>query len=121
MYDDAEFVSDIDEFANLPNAQESMIKGNLFESPALENFRTIDMKLNKRGPGEDEAYAMDLFLMKNIRRGNTVIEQITREKELNEEGKEIEKINVIKRFMGRKGLTKFFDLYIDFVDPKTRY
>jgi hypothetical protein len=23
--------------------------------------------------------------------------------------------------MGRKGLTKFFDLSIEFIDPKTRY
>ena len=74
MFEQAEYISDVNEFTNLPKIREAVIKANLYDSPALSEFRMMDFKLNHRGPSEDEAYALDAFLMKNIRRGNTVIE-----------------------------------------------
>ena len=66
-----------------------------------------DLSLDIRGPKEDEAFAVDPVLAKNIRRGNTLIEV------MGNQGTEI--------VFGRKGLPKFFDLSVEFVDPDTRY
>lgn len=53
---------------------------------------------------EDQAYSLSPFFVKNVRRGNTVLE-LKRE----------------KRFlMGRKGLNKFFDMSIEYIEPATR-
>ena len=57
---------------------------------------------------EDETYALDPILFKNIRRGNTLVAQQT------PGGKN-------KIIMGRKGLNKFFDLHFEFISPENRY
>jgi len=67
-----------------------------------------DLKLNVRGYAEDQTYSIEPFLVKNIRRGNTLIE-------ISEGGM------IKKEVIGRKGLIKFFDLKYEFVDPRTRY
>ncbi|CDW91204.1 UNKNOWN [Stylonychia lemnae] len=121
MLDQAEYLDNVDDLAQLPDDQPENVKDKKYISLAIPELRMVDFKLNKRGPSEDETYALDVFLVKNIRRGNTVIEQIERNVTVNVDGKEIEDIKVLKRCMGRKGLTKFFDLQIDFLDPKTRY
>lgn len=49
-------------------------------------------------------YALFPLLIKNIRRGNTIL-----------------KINDSKYSFGRKGLEKFFDLRYEFINPEQRY
>lgn len=72
------------------------------ECPWDRNIEIRDIQLDVRGPHEDQTYALDPFIIKNIRRGNTVIQ-------INE--------NIV---MGRKGLNKFFDMKIEFIEAATR-
>jgi hypothetical protein len=57
---------------------------------------------------EDQFYGLDPFLVKNVRRGNTILEVKTGE------GGEI------KYLMGRKGLPKFFDMRVEYIDKASR-
>ena len=66
----------------------------------------IDLKLNVQGPVEDNVYALFPLLIKNIRRGNTVLK--------------IDNGGLTYAF-GRKGLEKFFDLRYEFISPEQRY
>ena len=50
----------------------AIVKGVNNES-ALADVSMIDLKLNVQGPIEDEVYALFPLLIKNIRRGNTVL------------------------------------------------
>lgn len=68
-------------------------------------LKTYDLTLSVHGPLEDDAYSLSPFLVKNIRRGNTIIE-VTEEPP--------------KYYMGRKGLPKFFDMRDEYIDPETR-
>ena len=67
----------------------------------------FDVTLDAHGPLEDAAYSLSPFLVKNVRRGNTIIEI------KQESGHH-------KYVMGRKGLPKFFDMKDEFIDPSTR-
>ena len=40
---------------------------------ALDRVNLVDLKLNVQGPIEDDVYALFPILIKNIRRGNTVL------------------------------------------------
>ena len=40
---------------------------------ALDKVNLVDLKLNVQGPLEDDVYALFPILIKNIRRGNTVL------------------------------------------------
>ena len=71
-------------------------------------IQLIDFQLEARGPQEDYIYSLSPFHVKNIRRGNTVIEV----KEQDD--------GALKYFMGRKGLPKFFDMRAEYIDPATR-
>jgi len=74
------------------------------ECPYDTEIQVRDIQLNAHGPMEDQAYSLSPFFVKNVRRGNTVLE-LKRE----------------KRFvMGRKGLNKFFDMSIEYIEPATR-
>jgi len=64
----------------------------------------VDLKLNVQGPAEDELYALFPMLVKNVRRGNTLLELPN---------------NTLS--FGRKGLQKFFDLRYEFISPQQRY
>jgi hypothetical protein len=66
----------------------------------------IDLKLNVFGPVEDEVYATHPVLVKNIRRGNTILRLNTPEG--------------TKFSFGRKGLEKFFDMRWEFISPEDR-
>ena len=72
---------------------------------ALKDVNLIDLKLNVHGPIEDNVYALFPLLIKNIRRGNTV---------LRIEGGEEED----KYVLCRKGLEKFFDLRYEYISPE---
>ena len=65
------------------------------------------MKLDVFGPKEDMYYSAFPSLVKNIRRGNTLI------KIFNEDGTK-------KNYIGRKGLMKFFDMRLSFVSKQER-
>lgn len=73
-------------------------------SSAMRDITLIDLKLNVQGPAEDEVYAMYPLLIKNIRRGNTVLR--------------IETPTGQDFVLGRKGLEKFFDLRYEFISPE---
>ena len=82
----------------------AIVKGVNNES-ALADISMIDLKLNVVGPIEDEVYAMFPLLIKNIRRGNTVlrIDHADRQSDY---------------VLARKGLEKFFDLRYEFISPE---
>ena len=90
------------------------VKGKINDCPFDKSIIIKDLGLKARGPIEDELYAINTFLVKNIRRGNTIIEIVERkmiEEQISDKGEEKkETVEVLNRFMGRKGLTKFFDL-----------
>lgn len=64
----------------------------------------IDLKINSFGPIEDTVYAAFPSLIKNVRRGNTILKS-------HEGGYSF----------GRKGLEKFFDLRYEHISPEQRY
>ena len=74
-----------------------------------DKVKTFDITLSVHGHLEDDAYSLSPFLVKNIRRGNTIIE-VTQEPG-----------QPPKYFMGRKGLPKFFDMRVEYIDAETRY
>jgi hypothetical protein len=101
LYDEVEHISDIKRIAHLDKEIPlAKIKGN--DCPADSSLFFKELVINARGQMEDETFAIDPKLSKNIRRGNTIIE-------IMKNGK------VIKTIYGRKGLTKFFDLRIEYV------
>ena len=75
---------------------------------ALRDIHLVDLKLNVVGPVEDEVYAMFPILIKNIRRGNTVLR--------------IDNADGASNYiLARKGLEKFFDLRYEFISPEQRF
>ena len=70
-----------------------------------ETIKLIDLVLDARGPMEDQLYTLDPLLVKNVRRGNTILEV---------QGEPT------KYLIGRKGLPKFFDMRVEYIDPVTR-
>lgn len=73
---------------------------------ALPDVHMIDLKLNVMGgPVEDETYAVFPLLIKNIRRGNTVLRLDRAEGDA-------------EYVLARKGLEKFFDLRYEFISPE---
>lgn len=75
-----------------------VVKANENKSPAYPEVSIIDLKINVFGPFEDSVYAAFPVLIKNIRRGNTVLKY-----------KNISSGDMSYSF-GRKGLEKFFDM-----------
>lgn len=98
---------------NLPNlphlkVNEAPIVKSVVNPSALKDIHMIDLKLNVMGPGEDEVYAMFPLLIKNIRRGNTILR--------------VDKADGPADYiMARKGLEKFFDLRYEFISPEQRF
>jgi hypothetical protein len=73
----------------------------------MPHVTLVDLKLNVFGPIEDDLYGAIPQLVKNIRRGNTI---------LRIDGKEGTKFS-----FGRKGLEKFFDVRYEMISPEHRY
>ncbi|KAL4471393.1 hypothetical protein ABPG74_008286 [Tetrahymena malaccensis] len=63
-----------------------------------------DISIKTKGDDEDKIFAESHFLHKNVRRGNTVLEVLNKEKQVEE------------RYIVRKGLKKFFDVYLEYLD-----
>ena len=107
LLDKADFVPTAYELGHMVETQGAakgeLVKGNVSESPLVEGLTLKNLKLDVFGPNEDKAYALDPFLMKNIRRGNTLLEFADK-----------------RSYIGRKGLPKFFDMSVEFIDPVTR-
>jgi hypothetical protein len=72
-----------------------------------KSIELIDVKLDVYGPNEDMFYSTFPNLVKNIRRGNTIIKRYNEDK-------------THKFVMGRRGLMKFFDLRLPFVSKEER-
>lgn len=108
LYEECEYVNDVSRLAKLVNEYPKLIKEKVTNCAIDYSLNFKDLSLMPRGVKEDEAFAIEPFFLKNIRRGNTLIE-------ISKEGK------IEKEVIGRKGLIKFFDLQIKYVNPDTRY
>lgn len=84
-----------------------IVKSVVTKSPALPHIEMIDLKLNVFGPVEDQVYSAFPVLIKNIRRGNTVLR--------------FSGPKGTQYSFGRKGLEKFFDMRYEFISPEQRY
>jgi len=73
--DEAEFVGgSAKALASIGEKKPKLIKDRTRECPYDNNIAIKDFQLDARGPIEDQAYSLDPFLVKNIRRGNSVLE-----------------------------------------------
>ena len=73
--------------------------------PIYDDIACIDLSLQARAIEEDMTYKVQPLIMKNLRRGNTLLKSST-------DGSVV---------FGRKGLYKFFDLKYHFVSKEKRY
>mmetsp|Transcript_25955 Transcript_25955/g.39768 ORF Transcript_25955/g.39768 Transcript_25955/m.39768 type:complete len:133 (+) Transcript_25955:249-647(+) len=80
----------------------SLIHSVSVDCPVDPDIQVADLKLDVYGPKEDLYYSTFPSLIKNVRRGNTV---------LRKGGKTV---------VGRKGLMKFFDLRLAYVSKEER-
>ena len=85
-----------------------MVKAYTSESGFDKNISVTDLKLDVFGPKEDMFYSTFPVLVKNIRRGNTIITKT--DPDTNEKS----------HYIGRKGLMKFFDMRLNFVSKNDR-
>lgn len=73
----------------------------------MPHVLTYDISLKTKGHDEDVTYAFNPILEKNIRRGNTIIEVFDKHN-----------YEVLRgTYMVRRGLMKFFDLKLDYLNP----
>ena len=109
-------VSYMDEAPSLKNPEE-ILKIEFEGHPLTKEVRTecvydsnielIDVKLDVYGPNEDMFYSTFPNLVKNVRRGNTIIKRYNEDK-------------THQFVMGRRGLMKFFDLRLPFISKEER-
>ncbi len=115
--DEAEFIGDVNDLSTLSESYSEYVKAKIMPSGiVLENglsFQIKELGLNTKGPQEDELYALNSFLVKNIRRGNTIIEVLEPKSQDSEQ-------SIVQRYIGRKGLNKFFDISMDFIQQGKR-
>lgn len=97
LFEEAEYINDISRLARIDLDHPKLIKGVSSLCPIDCTLKFKDVSLAGRGYSEDETFAINPLFLKNIRRGNTLIEILR-------DGL------VIKDVVGRKGLNKFFDL-----------
>lgn len=83
-----------------------LVKSVRSDCPHNKRVEIIDLKLDTYGPNEDLFYSTFPSLVKNIRRGNTLLKVHDDDK--------------AKYYIGRKGLMKFFDLRLGFVSKLER-
>lgn len=104
LLDEVDYIDDVTQLSNLASVKKNIVKEKITDCPMDNTIKLKDLSLMPKGMDEDMAFSLDPELLKNIRRGNTII-MIGEEQQL----------------IGRKGLNKFFDLYIEYVQPETRY
>ncbi|CDW83198.1 UNKNOWN [Stylonychia lemnae] len=92
---------------NIDQVKQEIIKVKSNKCPINPGIDILELKIKGRGPAEDDIYAYDQTLIKNVRRGNTLLK-------FNLDGNS----NIV---FARKGLVKFFDLDLTFVHPSTRF
>lgn len=68
------------------------------------NLVIKDISLATKGDEEDKIFGENPFLHKNIRRGNSILEILNEDKK------------VIETLVLRKGLKKFFDVYLEYLE-----
>ena len=105
-----DFTHDLPGLTKLAIKGVSIVKSNINQSEAMPHVTLIDLKLNVFGPVEDQVYAAFPLLIKNIRRGNTILKYY-------EPG---QNPGDSKYSFGRKGLEKFFDLRYEMISPEQR-
>jgi len=86
----------------------NIVKAVSTPSAPIKGLTIIDLKLNVMGPFEDEVYSSFPFVIKNIRRGNTVLKL---------EGSD----GSCQYTLGRKGLEKFFDMRLEYINAGQRF
>ena len=100
-------LGDLRALTTLKVENNAIVKAVCNES-AIRDIHLVDLKLNVQGPVEDEVYAMFPLLIKNIRRGNTILR--------------LDNPDTASDYvLGRKGLEKFFDLRYEFISQEQRY
>eukprot|EP00347_Sterkiella_histriomuscorum_P020181 403338791 len=109
LFDKIEYIYDVNKLNDLDISRKGLVSAKENECAYDHSIKLIDLKLKVRGPKEDEAFTYDGCLYKNLRRGNTLVLY-------NKTGVAGQKLVI-----GRKGLNKFFDLDLDFLEPSNRY
>lgn len=88
--------------ATLKVGEVKFVKSVMTLAKPIKDLTIIDIRLNCYGTFEDEIYASFPFIIKNVRRGNTVLK--------------IEKEDGAAEYsLGRKGLEKFFDMRYEYI------
>ena len=104
----AEYIEDVKDLLKLEIEGYQVVKdvknGCSFDS----NIEIVDLKLDVYGPKEDLYYSTYPYLVKNVRRGNTIIK-------VYDEGDQ-----KTHYYIGRKGLNKFFDMRLGFISKLER-
>ena len=108
LMDEARFVqkNEIHMLQDLPFSNICVVKSVRKPVPYDPSLELIDLKLDVMGPKEDKYYGALPYLVKNIRRGNTLIRM--------QKGKQHSFI------LGRKGLMKFFDMHMEYIQKEHR-
>ncbi len=116
-YDNGEYLSEDAEYIDpeflkeYSQADKENIKLVSNEYPINPLLMMIDISLNPKGVDEEKVYMQHPEYIKNIRRGNTLVEFYHLLK-----GEYI--LDHVE--MARKGLMKFVDLYIDYLKPNSQ-
>ncbi len=67
------YISDVDLLARIEEDQSKFVKVKERECPVDKKLTLHDIKMIPRAKKEDEAFSQNPFLLKNVRRGNTII------------------------------------------------
>lgn len=105
FFDDAVYIDDVERLSKLEIEKPGSVKSKSKDCPFDSNISIKDLSVKARGPKEDQIFALDIQMIKNIRRGNTLIEIKGPSGAITD------------RYIGRKGLPKFFDIKIESSDP----
>lgn len=106
--DSADNITDIPSLLKLEFEGHSLVRDVKNDCPFDGNIQIIDLKLDVYGPKEDFFYSTFPLLVRNVRRGNTILRVYD------------EKASKTSYYLARKGLQKFFDLRLGFVSRQER-
>ena len=106
--DEAPHITDLEKLITLDFQGLQMVKDVTKPCAFNKKIKVIDVKLDVFGPKEDLYYSTFPHLIKNVRRGNTIIKITSDDDELPQYA------------MGRKGLMKFFDMRLQFISKEER-